>query len=147
MVKQKKNNKTLVVSIIILVFAILIIIGLSYTGQIIKTKEKVTKLDISSKKTIVKEENLVLKPGDMLYVTVETGYKGSNNRVYLYKISDVKKRRATNIVLRKCPNICLSGKVSDGEFRIPLDWSGKYCAAIIDLGTNKEVESCFNVKK
>lgn len=152
MVKLKKDKKLLIISIlgVLILFLIVYSFGGSTTGEIVKDrKQVVSKVYLSSIDTIIKEENPVIKAGDLLHISVETGSSGIKNTFNIYS-KDNKNlvRKATGTLKKNCGGVwCTPNSLASGTVPVKIDWNGTYCVGIYDRETKKEVESCFKVEQ
>lgn len=117
-----------------------------FTGQATK-RTSTTKIYLSSNPEIADEGAVSLDKGDYLYITVDAGSKGSYGIVTLYDTNSARERRIQTVELKNCATKqCKPGVLGTARVNVYYNWEGRYCARVKDLGSNKEVQSCFTVR-
>ncbi|MBI2663603.1 hypothetical protein HYX15_03690 [Candidatus Woesearchaeota archaeon] len=141
--------------LILAVLAVLVIGGVAFasngfTGAATRSgvDEKISKVCVSSDDEIACEKDPTVGIGNYVYITVETGSEGASNIVGFYdKNGPNYKRRSTMTLTNQCGGTsCRDNRITSEKYKIPVDWSGRYCARIFDRALGKQVEDCFFVK-
>lgn len=142
---MEKNRRGLLLLIVLIIAAVLVAFNLEkFTGGAVKTK--ITSIYVSTDPTIKSETYPSVGAGEKIYITVETGSKGCKRTVGIYKEDASPLRAATTELQENCGGTkCRANKVTHTDFRTRSDWEEKYCAAVLDLLTNKEVKACFEI--
>ncbi len=118
-----------------------------FTGQATKKVVGVTKVYLSADPSIADQGEVTLNKGETLYVTVDAGSQGSRGIITLYDMNSAKARRVKTVELTGCGSQqCKPGVIGTAKINIYYNWEGRYCVTVKDLGTNKDVQSCFTVR-
>ncbi len=144
------NNKTLIVSLVIVVIAALVFLNFEkFTGEAIK-KEQMTKLYVSSDIDVMSETNPVVDPGKYVYFTEVPGKQGGSGTLYIREMSSGRKWGpiVRTQVFKNCnSNKCNAGVTGTLNFKTYYDWKGQYCGEVTDFATWKTVTTCFLVEE
>lgn len=137
----------MIISLVVILVALVIAFNFEkFTGQA-TTKMTSTKLYLSTDPEIADQGEVTLNKGDILYITVDPGTKGSYGIVTIYDVNSVRERRIQTVELQNCATKqCKPGVIGTATQNIYYNWEGRYCARVKDLGTKKEVQSCFTVR-
>jgi len=95
-----------------------------------------------SETTILTVTPKTVKPTDLVTIKVtpnnEYGYKTT------VKIYDVNEDMIKQAYIQGCGSICKKEKST--TLKAEYNWEGDYCAKVVDVETNEEVEDCFKVE-
>lgn len=142
------DKKILIIAVVLLV-GIFILDKTGVTGKtVVDRPETISKIYVSDDETILNKENLQVTENAMIYFTSETGSKGTDSTLNIYKeIRDGRfVREETMNIEGECGDqVCRPGKIGKRELRVPTFWEGKYCAGLQDLETRKDILVCFTV--
>lgn len=98
----------------------------------------------SVKTTLLEVKPKTVKPNEELTLTVtpneEYGYKTT---IKIYDLNKENEEKIKQVYIKGCGNICK--KEESITLKAEYSWKGDYCARVIDVETNKEVEDCFKV--
>lgn len=142
------DNKTLVVSLVVLVIAALV--GLNFekfTGE--ATKTPMTKLYVASAPGVIDQTNPVIGKGKYVYFTEMPGSKGGSGTLYIRSMTKDRKWGpiVRTQVFKNCnSNKCNPSQVGTLNFKTYFNWVGEYCGEVTDFATWKKVTACFTVK-
>lgn len=143
------DNKTLIVSLVVVVIAVLV--GLNFekfTGEATK-KADMTKLYVSADEDEMDQYNPVVGKGEYIYFTEMPGKEGGSGTLYIRSMSSGRKWGpiVRTQVFKNCnSNKCNPSQVGTLNFKTYFDWEGQYCGEVTDLATWKTVTTCFTVK-
>ncbi|MFH1210839.1 MAG: hypothetical protein V1645_02890 [archaeon] len=136
----------MIISLVLILAALVIAFNFEkFTGQA-TTNIAQTKLYLSADPEIADQGEIAVNKGQAIYITVDTGSKGSSGTVIIYDVNSAKQRRVLTTELKNCsPNQCKAGVIGTGKISAYYNWNGKYCATVKDIVTRKDVKSCFTV--
>ena len=142
------DNKALVLAVLV----ILVVGGVAFafsgfTGAVSKSRDekRISTVCVSSDPDVACEKDTRVSSGDSIYITVQTGSEGTSNVLGFYdKNAPTYKRRATTTLDEGCGGTsCRNDRITTKSYKIPVDWSGRFCARVFDRATGKQVEDCF----
>ncbi len=142
------DKKLIWISVVFLVIALAVAFNIEkFTGK--ATSAVIPpKVYLSSNPKVPDEPDVIVKSGNKIYITTETGSKGIRRNAYIYsERGKVESRRADVEFDQNCGGgICRPNKVSWADYRTPTNWKGKYCVKVAQLGTNQLIGKCFTVQ-
>ncbi len=142
------DKKLVWISAVFLVVALAVAFNIEkFTGKA-TTTVILPKVYLSSDPKVPDESDCIVKAGNKIYVTIETGSKGIRRNGYIYaERGETEIRRADVEFDQNCGGgICRPNKVSWADYRVPTSWKGKYCVKVAQLGTNQLIGKCFTVQ-
>lgn len=153
-------NRNMVYIVLAVLFIALIAMNLDkFTGGTVSSaKQSVSKIYVSSDPNVISKDSPTIMNGENIYITVETGSRGSKGKASIYDSTDFSELQRATAKLRyidtntgkvvgNCADTCSANKVVFGSYKTGADWrSGKYCVRVVDRLENKEVEACFTVR-
>ena len=130
---MNKDNKILVITIFIVLILFIFSFPFGITGAATANIAKTT-IQISPK---------AVTPGEIIYVTINPGPEGVNEKINFYQAED----NLRKISINKLCNDYKCFESSTVSFTIPTNWEyGIYNIKIYDYGINNFVQEEFTIK-
>ena len=145
---MKTDNKFWMIATVFILVSFVVAFNFErFTGQAtaVKTPPKVAPKIYLSSNAYLSEQEPVIKAGNRLYVTVETGDLGIKKSGAIY---DASRKKIANLAFtQNCGgNMCRPKRTTAIRYQVPSGWKGKYCARITEVSTEKITEKCFTVQ-
>jgi hypothetical protein len=145
---MKTDNKFWMIATVFILVGFVVAFNFErFTGQAttVKIPPKVAPKIYLSSNQYLSEQDTLIKSGNRLFVTVETGDLGIKKVGAIY---DASGRRVANLVFsQNCGgNVCRPKRTTAIRYQVPSGWKGGYCTRITEVSTEKITEKCFTVQ-
>jgi len=143
---EKRETKTMVFALAAVVLVAILALNFESTGKTVSTKAvTLTKVYVSSNPEIINQNNPIIKAGNYIYITVESGSNAISKEVKIVRKDNG--LRVTEKPIKGCEGInCDRDEVGTATYKTPTSWYGNYCAEIQNRELNKVWQACFSVQ-